>query len=1183
MRKEKSVSSIVQGSGSGGIAYSSAGSEASSTASPLPQPLPALPYPPSPPASLTTNSPSALTNSNVDVNVNLDFVLNGVSADIEIDAIPIPIPGDGTLNIKDLIMQPPPSPNTNIPLDPALAMYPATQYYTSYSHPQHQQHQQHHGGHGGQMQHPQHIPQHLATYSSPSSQGSDTLGTPPTEHNYPSANLNGKRPSSVLSGGGSGDVRAKKMRKDPSLGMSIVGDDIDDGATAHSPGTEKDEGGTGTKPKSTRGSRACTVCRRLKMKCVGAEQGPPCKRCISGNHECIFEESNRGKRSSKKHELLTRSLRKMEKTLDTVLRSIGNPSIASGMISRSPSPSAQTQSTSTQVLLGRSPSPGAGPSGHTGPSSSAGGATLGAAAPASRQPPGSPKLHSLPDNSLNPLGLLAEASLANRRAHVGAKRSIGSLGNTGGAGGAAGVASKIAEAQDGQNLGVASDNYFKPGPMTILPLRRLYIERQIQPEMLSFVSTDEVVVLFDIYFDHISMHCSLLDRNFHTPSLVCSRSPFLLTTICSIASKFYTARPDLHPRLTELAKKLAFSVPAKGYKSVEIVQAYLLLSLWGCGAVERYEQDKTWLLLGMAIRLKGILRSFHGPCHSLYHSGAGDDQANTSFFDSATNITSFSDNLLFPLLSNEVKNTNHNDTQTFRRMATDLNLHRKTAVTSPDTAEGKARDIEVHNRERTWILCFCLDRSFSAQMGKPHSIKEDYIIRHAEQWSRSSVSVPSDSSICAYAELQRVLSRSLDFLYGGTDSASGLQTHCDYLLVIKSFESQLYAWREKWYQHGTWEGETNTAKTYKQYIATFYFNYAALVLNSFGLQNALERSSVDIGHFFGRVHSSAMACAMLVRDHLGPSGYMKYSPDSHFVQTSYAVLSLLKLVRPEFQAFLEDEQKTLSLVKDVAEVLEGIAASTTHTPALYAAFLRALISAKLEPQQGGSQTDEPKQDDVEGDSPTDIRAARSTAGIYEPPTTDTTSPSSSVINNPNDPTSSSHPADATTTAITSPDVNAGVATMNPNTQLQQTATNAASAGYYNDPQNYYMNEFHFESEMGPVVDMSTFPPTMAAPPNPQEDTTMLGGLTMENILSSGFWDSMLVPGYNSMDGLSGGFVFGAGGSGLITPRFGLSPMQSGANTPSRGHAQQSLTQSTINAAFNNHHHGQLKDGIKIDS
>lgn len=58
-------------------------------------------------------------------------------------------------------------------------------------------------------------------------------------------------------------------------------------------------------------------------------------------------------------------------------------------------------------------------------------------------------------------------------------------------------------------------------------------------------------------------------------------------------------------------------------------------------------------------------------------------------------------------------------------MATDLNLHRKTAVRSTDTPEGRARDREVHNRERTWLLCFGLDRSFSAQMGKPFTIREE--------------------------------------------------------------------------------------------------------------------------------------------------------------------------------------------------------------------------------------------------------------------------------------------------------------------------------------------------------------------------------------------------------------------------------------------------------------------------
>ncbi|KAF9469416.1 fungal-specific transcription factor domain-containing protein [Collybia nuda] len=865
-------------------------------------------------------------------------------------------------------MQPPPSPS--IPIDPALALYPP---YYNYHQPQH------------------HLPQHLSlppNYSSPSSQGSDTLGTPPTEHMYPSsssANINGKRPASSISNGTT-DSR-KKSRKD-------------DESDAHSPSADKEE----TKAKPTRGSRACTVCRRLKMKCVGAEQGGPCKRCTAGNHECIFEESNRGKRSSKKHELLTRSLRKMERTLDTVLRSIGNPGIASGMVSRSPSPSAQTAT--TQALIAASPSPPP-----TQSSSSY-----------QNLQSGSPKLHSLPDNALNPLGLLAEASLANRRAQ-GTHASPLTARNT--------------ESGDRPKMGVASDNYFKPGPMTILPLRRLYIERQVQPEMLSFVGTEDVVALFNIYFDHINMHCNLLDRNFHTPSLVCSRSPFLLTTICSISSKFYTAKPDLHPKLTELAKKLSFSVPAQGYKSVEIVQAYLLLSLWGCGAVERYEQDKTWLLLGMAIR-----------------------------------------------------------------MATDLNLHRKTAVTSQDTQEGKTRDQEVHNRERTWLMCFCLDRSFSAQMGKPHSIKED-----------SNAEIDNILN----QELQRILSRCLEFLYSGTETPSGLQVHCDYMLVIKTFETQILSWREHWVSFRRWEGESAPSTQYKKLISQFYFHYAMLVLNSFGLQNALERSSVDIGHFFARCHTSATACAMLVRDDLGPSGFMKYSPDSHFVLTSYAVLSLLKLIRPEFQAFLDNEQKTLALVQEVSNALEKIAASSTHTPALYSGFLRALVSAKLD---------------------------------------------NSLANH-----NGSSNGDAS-----APHMQGGYQTGNSGEMPPPSSYGQQQSSYTTDP-SFLLGEFQFESEMGPVADMSTFPPTMA--PNPPEDN--MGALTMDNILSSGFWDSVLVPGYNSMDGLSGGFVFGAGGSGLITPRLGVSPMHSGSNTPARG-THGALTQMSINAAFDN----QLQD-VKVDS
>ncbi len=86
----------------------------------------------------------------------------------------------------------------------------------------------------------------------------------------------------------------------------------------------------------------------------------------------------------------------------------------------------------------------------------------------------------------------------------------------------------------------------------------------------------------------------------------------------------------LHAKLSELARKLAFQVPARGYKSVEIVQGYLINVLWGCGPVQRYEQDQTWMLLGMAIRCVLLSRPPHynvgrylGSCPS--QIGASDD------------------------------------------------------------------------------------------------------------------------------------------------------------------------------------------------------------------------------------------------------------------------------------------------------------------------------------------------------------------------------------------------------------------------------------------------------------------------------------------------------------------------------------------------------------------------------
>lgn len=183
----------------------------------------------------------------------------------------------------------------------------------------------------------------------------------------------------------------------------------------------------------------------------------------------------------------------------------------------------------------------------------------------------------------------------------------------------------------------------------------------------------------------------------HTPTLIGSRSPFLFTAVCAVASKFYPKRRDLHPRCLGAAKRCAFDVLVKGYKSVEIVQALLLLSLWNQPA-ERFEEDRTWAFSGIAIR-----------------------------------------------------------------MALDLNLHRKTTAKLPSSVEDgvvQQYERELLNRERTWLYCFIIDRSLSAQMGKPYSVREDFVVRSSKNWWKQRCSSPQDYGLAAMVDLLRIFVRS---------------------------------------------------------------------------------------------------------------------------------------------------------------------------------------------------------------------------------------------------------------------------------------------------------------------------------------------------------------------------------------------------------------------------------------
>ena len=137
------------------------------------------------------------------------------------------------------------------------------------------------------------------------------------------------------------------------------------------------------------------------------------------------------------------------------------------------------------------------------------------------------------------------------------------------------------------------------------------------------VSIEEVVELFALYFEHCSRHSPVLDPEIHTPAATGSRSPFLFTcsksarmrkvlssealtqpllageTVCTVAARYYTKRKDdLYRKCLRIAKRIAFDVMTKGYKSTEICQGFLLLCNWNQPA-ERFEEERTCKYLGL--------------------------------------------------------------------------------------------------------------------------------------------------------------------------------------------------------------------------------------------------------------------------------------------------------------------------------------------------------------------------------------------------------------------------------------------------------------------------------------------------------------------------------------------------------------------------------------------------------
>ncbi|CAE6465310.1 unnamed protein product [Rhizoctonia solani] len=333
----------------------------------------------------------------------------------------------------------------------------------------------------------------------------------------------------------------------------------DNGSWAAATATGRKRQRMGEKEKTKGG--ACKHCKRLKMKCAFEPPGSTtCQRCRSSGQVCIVE-GRKPRKNSEPLEQLSALIDDKQEIIEGLLRIVARPRTEGA---------ADTDTAEVWRWIERAAR------------------SLMPIQPSGEVPEVTNEEERLPFDS-TPLGLLADLSLNDPDKED--KQT-----NTKGTG--------TSQTEEGDEVGVANAEYFRPGPMAHPDLRRIIVERQMVPEILTLgvVTEEEVEHLFRIFHERIDAVIAIIDPTIHTVAGVKARCPFLFTVICAVASRYWIERPELYSVLMHHAKAAAATAITDGWKSLEVCQAYLLLSIYPQPA-RSWAEDRGWLYLGCAIRL----------------------------------------------------------------------------------------------------------------------------------------------------------------------------------------------------------------------------------------------------------------------------------------------------------------------------------------------------------------------------------------------------------------------------------------------------------------------------------------------------------------------------------------------------------------------------------------------------
>ncbi|GAA5965532.1 hypothetical protein JCM21900_004150 [Sporobolomyces salmonicolor] len=305
--------------------------------------------------------------------------------------------------------------------------------------------------------------------------------------------------------------------------------------------------------QTTQKSGACSSCRAAKAKC--SQDEPACTRCVTQQLECtypVFAKRGRKRTMTPNQALLENVHRDIERALALLRHSV-----------LSPPSSTETTTSSLPTLAPPLSAP---------PTHSYGAPTIEGG---DDEDVGSRELKSVIESPLAVLAHISSLKVSESTEEESGKSFLPKKDEAG-----------------------PAEGYFATGLYQL----RSDADPAYDPVNLGIISEEMLTRLVNLYFADLHQFVFHLSPSLHTPQFLRDTSPFLTTALAYICATFDAAAQPAVPSLFHHLQLINTRIWAEGLKSLEIVQAYLLLIHW-TPIANNWGDDRRWGWLGQAIRI----------------------------------------------------------------------------------------------------------------------------------------------------------------------------------------------------------------------------------------------------------------------------------------------------------------------------------------------------------------------------------------------------------------------------------------------------------------------------------------------------------------------------------------------------------------------------------------------------